>query len=187
MNPHVIHAIKQLVWSGFFEEERILEIIMEEMFEPGEIDEALTLSQIKSEFAQKIRDEASWPTITDCDRLDQIFSELNQAGIIALQNAGYTQSDGMDDITQLYNEQGGIFSSIQGYCFYHGQDVERAVDGHGLFITFGDIKGTDEKGIEIGARIIATIERHGLIAKWSGSLSQRIEIPKINWQRRTAT
>jgi hypothetical protein len=187
MSSDAVDVITQLVWSGFYEEAEILEIVTEEVFEQGEIDEEWALARIRDETTQKALDEASWPDVTDCDRLDDAFAMLNQSGIIAIQNAGYTQSDGIDEISEIYRELGGESSSVEGYCFYHGQDLERAVDGNGLMLTFGDILGTDEKGAEIGMRIVTILQRCGLDVQWPGSIDTRIEIPDICWQRRTLT
>ncbi len=76
--------------------------------------------------------------------------------MISLQNAGYTQSEGLEDVSEIWNKGGAHASPIIGYCFYHGQDLERAVNGEGLMLTFGDINGTDERGIEVG-KIIAEV------------------------------
>ena len=184
MNEDAVLLIRQLVWSGFYNADEIQEIVTEDMFEPGEVDTEWCSSQIAQEFERKSKDEYSWPTVTDCEQLTAAFDELDAGGVIALENAGYEQSDGITDITQIYLDQGGPASSIEGYCFHHGQDLERAVDGNGLMLTFGDIDGADEKGLEIGRRIVATLERHGFQVEWPGTINRRIEIPNIKWQRR---
>jgi hypothetical protein len=185
MNSNARNAIKRLVWSGFFNMNDILEIVTQEMFTPDEIDKEWVVSQIDEEMARKAAAEKNWPEATDCDRLDQVFEELNRFNIIALQNAGYTKSDGIDDVLQAYQERGGKSSPIEGYCFYHGQDLDRAVDGQGLMLTFGDIHGTDAKGLEIAAKIISVLQYYGFDPKWSGTIDKKIEIPGINWQRRS--
>ena len=59
----------------------------------------------------------TWPAVTDCDRLDQAFAALNARGIIALQNAGYTQSDGYGDISQSYDERTSTDMLVAGYTY----------------------------------------------------------------------
>src|SRR5262249_29715254 len=124
---------------------------------------------------------------TTCDRLDSLFDDLNENGIIALQNAGYTQSDGMSDITERYEDLGGEKSDVIGYCFYHGQDLERAVGGMGLLFTFGDILGDDQKGVKIGEMIRKKAVEHGFEVEWDGSITTRIQLAPFEWQRRGPT
>lgn len=187
MNSEARNAIKRLVWSGFFNKSDIFEIVTQEMFKSDEIDKKWLAFQIDEEMARKAASEKTWPEKTDCDRLDQVFEELNRSNIIALQNVGYTKSDGIEDILQVYQKRGGKSSLIEGYCFYHGQDLDRAVDSQGLMLTFGDIHGTDVKGLEIGAKIVTVLKHHGFDPKWPRTINKRIEIPDINWLRRSPT
>lgn len=184
MSDYAISEIRRLVWSGFYDVEEVQEILLDEIFQPGELDEAWAASAIKAEFMRKKEVEGAWPLMTDCDRLDSAFDELNDNGIIALQNAGYDQDQGIEEVTEVYHEQGGADSPVEGYCFYHGQDLERAVDGEGLLLTFGDIQGDDGRGVDIGHRIVETLARHGLAVSWSGTIDERIELPEIEWRRR---
>ena len=184
MSEYAGTEIRRLVWSGFYDAPAVREIVLEEIFEPGEIDPDWVEQRIDEEFARKLEVERAWPAVTDCDKLDRAFDELNETGIIALQNAGFTQDEGIEDVTAEYEELGGEDSLVEGYCFYHGQDLERAVDGEGLLLTFGDIQGDDARGVEIGARIVEVLHRHGLAVEWTGTIDQRIELPEIEWRRR---
>ncbi|HEX5219501.1 MAG TPA: hypothetical protein VFZ59_08025 [Verrucomicrobiae bacterium] len=114
-----------------------------------------------------------------------MFEALNRRGIVALQNAGYTQSDGYDDCGQAYNERPDK-ESVIGYCFYHGQDVERAVAGEGLYLAFGPIDPQDEeiKGPEVGRVVVGELQRAGFQTNWDGTFKTRIFIPKLDWKRR---
>ena len=49
-------------------------------------------------------------------------------------------SDGLSDISEYLAENGR--DGILGYCFYHGQDLERAIAGGGLMLAFGDLEDT---------------------------------------------
>jgi len=75
-------------------------------------------------------------------------------------------------------------SGIRGYCFYHGQDVERAVNGGGLWIAFGDLDAIPEQKSLMGRQIKACLERHGLKVEWNGDPERRLAIPKLDWKRR---
>jgi hypothetical protein len=185
LNPHVLRDIDGLVRGGFEERDRIIEILCEEMYAPGELDEAEVVAAVDTALAALARDKATWPATTDCDRLDSVFASLNARGIIALQNAGHTQSDGYDDVSQSYDERSDR-DTVIGYCFYHGQDLERAVLGEGLYLAFGPMDAKKEKteGPRIGTMIVEELARAGFAVTWNGTFDQRILIPAIDWKRR---
>src|SRR5579864_2150430 len=95
---YVLGCIKKWVWSGFHSPDEV-EMMMEDILEPG-CDEEMLRAAILPEFRLKRDTEAGWPEVTDCDKLDRVFRELDELGICALQNAGYTQSDGHSDVTE---------------------------------------------------------------------------------------
>jgi Domain of unknown function (DUF6891) len=179
--------VRYRVASGFWPAEEIAETVLEECFDPADVtsaDEGWLNQLIEEAFAAQRKAEASWPADTDFDRLAAAFVALEEGGIIALHNAGMTQSDGLDDITEVYHDRGAEVSGIQGYCFYHMQDVERAIDGHGLLLTFGEIRGDLAKGTEIGRRIVAELTKAGFRTTWAGTTEQRINIDDVRWQKR---
>src|SRR5688572_18452903 len=57
--------------------------------------------------------------------LTNVFDKLNNAGLVALQDAGYTQSDGFQDCVEVYHTRKDK-DSIKGFCFYTRQDKDRA-------------------------------------------------------------
>jgi uncharacterized protein DUF6891 len=179
-----LDAVRRYVCSGFYDTDEIVEIIDESVFRPGEIDKTWLRAEIRKAFRTKKTEEKSWPATTDCDRLDQVFAALEAQGIMALQNAGYEQSDGIADVTQFYQEAGAEQSDIVGYCFYHGQDLERVMQSGQLWLTYGDILGDDEKGVEIGQRIRRALEEAGFAVEWDESIKTRLLVKGIKWQRR---
>lgn len=183
--PEVTEEIAALVRSAFYDKERLIAIFCEEMYEPGELERSAVSTAIDAEIAKWESEKRTWPEVTDCDRLDAAFAALNKRGVIALQNAGYTQSDGYDDFCEHY-KQSSNKASILGYCFYHGQDVERAVRGGGLFLAFGPVDPDDEetKGPEVGNVIRNELERAGLKVDWDRTFATRMRISELLWQRR---
>lgn len=185
LEAEVSEEISVLVRSGFYDKERLAEIFCEEMYAPGELDPKEVAASIDSAFDSWNFEKQSWPEVTDCDRLDSAFAAMRKRGIIAMQNAGYTQSDGYDDFREAYeghpNKQ-----TVIGYCFYHGQDLERAVRGEGLFFAFGPVDPKDEesKGPEIGRLVREELERAGLRVEWDGTFASRLSVPGIVWRRR---
>ncbi|MEL7500793.1 MAG: hypothetical protein AAFN77_24585 [Planctomycetota bacterium] len=128
--------IASMVRSGFYSRERLLEVFTEEMYAPGELDTNDVVSAIDAQFAEYEKEKLTYPATTDCDRLDTAFAKMNERGVIAIQNAGYTQSDGYDDVGEAYSQQPEKESNL-GYCFYHGQDLERAISGDASTLLFG--------------------------------------------------
>jgi hypothetical protein len=181
----VIDEIDVLVRSGFWDRERLIEIICEELYAPGGLDPNAVEIEIDKQIATWEAAKETWPDVTDCDRLDTAFAALNERGVIALQNAGMTQSDGHSDFRQAYDDHHNK-SSIVGYCFYHGQDLERAVRGGGLYFAFGPVDPKEEEttGVEIGNMVREELERVGFAVEWDGTFANRIRVPRILWQRR---
>src|SRR5437763_809008 len=81
---YTLDAIKTWVWSGFYSPAEVQEMI-EDILE-DDADEALLRAAVEPEFEKKAAAEKSWPAITDCDRLDRAFEELDARGVVALQN-----------------------------------------------------------------------------------------------------
>jgi hypothetical protein len=179
-SDYILNLIKTNVWSGYYSKDDVYQMIEDVLDEHA--DESLLRAAVVPEFRKKYQAEATWPTTTDCDRLDDAFAELNNNGVIALHNTGMTMSDGEEDVSQVLQARGR--SSVKGYCFYHGQDVERAVNGGGLWIAFGDLDGIAEQKRAVGERIKALLERHGLNVEWNGNPERRLGIPKLDWKRR---
>jgi hypothetical protein len=72
---------------------------------------------------------------------------------------------------------------VRGYAFFHEQDTEHAVEGKGLYLSYGSIRGNPLSEIIIGYKVVKTIRRHGLATKWNGNLLTRIHV-QIDWKRR---
>ena len=179
---YIANAIHTWVWSGFYSLADIHTMI-DDIIEP-DADEHMLANFAESELKAKLEAEASWSPVTDCDRLNAAFAVLETAGIIALHNAGYTMSEGRTEVAETLATTDQ--REMRGYCFYHGQDVERAIGGDGLTLAFGDLTDTREGAVAIGNTIKEELACQGFVVEWDGSPERRINIPKIDWQRRAA-
>lgn len=177
---YIIDSIKTWVWSGFYTQDEVQEMI-DDIIEDG-VDVDKIRSTVAPEFEKKAIAEKSWPEVTDCDRLDQFFGNLNDNGIVGLQNAGYTMSDGLSDVSEEIGFRDR--SKLKGYCFYHGQDLERAVAGSGLMLAFGDLDDTPEGRQAIGRLVVEFLSKAGFESDWDGTPDNRIHVPKLDWKRR---
>ncbi len=185
LDSEVIEEIDVLVRSAFWDRERMLEIMCQELYAPGDLDERAVSAAIDSCIAKWKSSQVDWPDVTDCDRLDSVFAQLNEQGIVAMHNAGMTQSDGHDDFRDIYDKHPNK-SRLLGYCYYHGQDLERVVRGGPLFFSFGpcDAKLEETEGPRVGRMIAQQLTNAGFDVEWDGTFNERIRIPKFNWQRR---
>ena len=185
LDSTVIEEIDVLVRSAFWDADRMRDIMCEELYEPGDLDEDAVSNAIAFSIVQWQSSQIEWPEVTDCDRLDKAFEKLNERGVIAMHNAGMTQSDGHNDFREIYENHPNK-SQLLGYCYYHGQDLERVVRGGPLFFSFGpcDPKLEEIEGPKVGQLIVQQLTDAGLIVDWDGTFDNRMSIPKFNWQRR---
>jgi hypothetical protein len=179
---YILERIRTWVWSGFYTPEEVQEMLGDLLEEEGDVDARKLRAAVGPELAKKAAAEATWPEVTDCDRLDAVFAKLAASGLIAIQNAGYTISDGISDVSEQLSERDS--STVRGYCFYHGQDLERAVAGHGLMLAFADLDGDADKKRAVGALVAAAFREAGFEVDWNGDPENRIDLPKIDWKRR---
>ena len=183
LNEYINESLKKWVWSGFYSKAELHNNLLEILEDEDEEADDVTIElMIDSELANKHAQELSWPTHTDCDRLDAAFLALNQSGICCLGNAGYTMSDGRSDVAEIMASGEGVFRE---FCFYHQQDIERAIEGDGLMLAFGDADDSVNKSIAIAQDIIGALQKEGLETQWDGSADCRISLPKFLWQRRS--
>jgi hypothetical protein len=137
---------------------------------------------IHVEFVKRDAEEASWPRETDCDRIDRAFANISAQGIVALQNAGYTMSDGHEEVGNvLAPHPRGTF---RGYCFYHGQDLERAVETGQLFLAYADLRDTPEGKLAVGKIVHEAFRQEGFTCEWNEDVNKRILVTGIDWKRR---
>jgi hypothetical protein len=185
IDDEIRRDIRFSVRCGFFDEARLIEMYSEEIYAPGELDPVELRQFVNQELSSLREDQRAWPAETDCDRLSAVFKILNSRGIISIENAGNTQSDGYDDTMQIYREAKDKKSFI-GYCFYHGQDLDRAVRGEGLYLAFGPVDPAKEEseGPRIGKIIAEELNKKGFTSEWKGTFNTRIRIPKVDWKRR---
>jgi len=143
-------------------------------------------------FDKQRKAEKGWKKQAPNDVIDAAFAALNRAGIVALQNAGYTMSDGWEDADEVATKtRKATKKTPRGATFYHGQDLERGVAGAGLMLAFSAYEDSDKKrdaaSVGIGREIVATLTKFGVKTKWNGTVEQRIAIAPFRWQRRQFT
>lgn len=182
---HILAAIRRHVWAANFDADEIGIIVSEDfLMEPAQND--WLRARIDAELQIKLADEATWPTVTDCDRLDEVFNALNAQGVMVEQDAGMTKSDALGIVTDAFEFAQEIDEAegIEGYCYYHGQDLEYALSTGDLWLGFGHFSGKEDLALEIGQRVKCTLEAAGFIVEWDGGTAARMVVKGIRWQRR---
>ncbi len=176
--------VRSYVWTGEYDADEIPLLIEDNLGVDDEVDEDWLSDVIETEVAAKRAAEQTWPAVTDWDRLDRAFRVLQSQGVIALHMAGYTQSDGLEEVEDEYQEAGGKKSNYAGHCFYTEQDQEGAVEGSGMYIGCGHLSGDDAKGIAVAHLLRAALEAEGLSVEWDGTIKTRLLVKDFRWQRR---
>ncbi len=178
VNKYILDAIKIHVWSGFYDltdVERMISDILEEG-----ADEKMLRAQAVLEFAKKEEEEKTWPDVTDVQLLDGVFDALGSLGILCLHNAGYTMSDGHGDAREALSEyRDGRF---YGYCFYHAQDLERAILGQGLMLAYDHVDGDVPAKLKVAQVLKQELEKAGFGVTWDGTTNQRVGIRTFDWK-----
>lgn len=150
----------------------------------GELREAIDMA-----FAAKAEHIATWPAVTDNDRLLVAFAALDGAGILALESPGDTQEEAIRQAVAQAAIRAALARPVHGYCFFTWNDMARAIDGEGLTLAYGTFdeaetatSPTPEQ--KVGAAVVAACRDAGLDVEWSGSDEDFIELPRFKWQRR---
>ncbi len=183
-NPDLIHYIKHFVWSGFYSKKQILHIIGKEIFSFSKSDLKLLGEMLEAEIAFKKAAEPNWPYPTDCETLELVFDRLNQRGIIAIENAGNSFSDGITAVSEALElcQETGLEPT--GFCFYHWQDLEDAISNQQLLLAFGALSEDEPTTIQIGTQIVEELTIAGFEVTWNQTIEERIVIQKIDWKKR---
>ena len=176
--------LRVLIWSGFFNEDDFAvyldDLTYDEQAVPF-IDElrALGLNTIEEKRAA----EAGWPARTDWDRLAEAFTQLERGHILATHNSGYTTSDAHHDAWQIIKS--AHEGSWRGFAYYHGQDVERAVDGMPLFLGFDAVEDDEVAKREVGEAIATALRNAGFTVDWNSDPETRMSVTDVEWKKRT--
>ena len=177
--------IRRDVAAGFSSEEAISRNAVE-MLSDDYDETALTPHAVKITrelMAAHEREQASWPSVTDCDRLDAAFRALEGAGVVCRQDFSCCGSCGAGEIEDEMQRAATGGKKVRGYAFYHQQDTESAVEGDGLYLSYGAVEDGETAAVAVGREITAALEQQGLAVKWDGTWETRIGVG-LDWKRR---
>jgi hypothetical protein len=107
-------------------------------------------------------------------RIDEVFAELSQTGLITLHDAGTTQEDGFSDCSEEFHARDGKTAGLLGFCFYTRQDLNRAKRTSQLSLAFwGAPDGAPEPMCRVGQMVVDAFRKKGFAVNWNGAPSMR--------------
>jgi len=180
--------IRRLVWSGFEPQDALFDIVLEGYPASAvltDIDRRWLNVEIDRQFGEKRDEERSWPAQTDWDRLDAAFVELRASGVIALHDAGMTQSDGFAELAEEFQMRREVNVVSSGFVFYGGEDVQAALVDEELYLTFGAFEKRNENTPIVAQQIIAALTKKGLRSSWNGDIGKRMLLSPFEWRKRS--
>jgi hypothetical protein len=172
--------IAREVQAGYASDEEIRDQAIEVLSEEAEPSDDL-LDRIDDLVAgassARAAEQASWKALTDCDRLDAAFAELEASGIVCRQNWTCCQTCGLAEIGAQ------IKPGKRGYVFFHQQDTDRVVEDGVLLLAYGACSDVKAEQLGVANEIVKTIRENGLRVEWDGSLEKRILV-RLEWKKR---
>ncbi len=184
-----IHSLVTLeVKGGFGDRDEIIERVLETLemdvddFDPDALEPVVAQSTDEHLAAHQL-EQATWTESTDCDRLDAVFAELEEAGLLVGQNYGETQDDAIADLSEVFDEHPET-ENLRGYVFYTHQDLERVLENGTLALGFGMANDDGPDATLVGKTILEAFKQAGFQVKWNGKLNARIEVTQIDWKKR---
>jgi hypothetical protein len=185
IKDEALEQIEKDVLIGFESAEEMIESIAEMFDDEDDFDEDWLAETIEAKCNEHRDNSFNWSRPTDFDRLDAAFTELIKQKIVCLHNAGYTKQDAIGDCEEAINELDDHGIEAIGYCYYHTQDLERAIDPkeRNLLLGYDSFIDNEKEALMIANTIVAVLKTHHFQITWNGSIQQRIQIDNINWQR----
>lgn len=137
-------------------------------------------------------EQRSWPAVTDCDRLDAAFEQLNALGIMARHHWACCSNCAAAEMPDEFDRIGGAWQGVPivGYTCYHHQNTASAVEGDGLYLGFGSTERApseqvyQEQCLKIAQTVCDVLVSHGLKVTWNGTYQQRPHV-SLHWQRKS--
>lgn len=188
LREDIRHTVAAMVAAGFRTLEDIqlaADDIASESDDAASL-EAFAAEEIEAALKRHRQIEATWKGLTDCERLDQAFEELEHTGIVCRQDYSCCGNCGAAEIVSECDDIEQDGGRVRGYAFYHEQDTEGATEGRGLYLSYGAAEGSEAAALEIAREIVAVLQSHGLNTRWDGSWSKRIAVT-LEWRRRRFT
>jgi hypothetical protein len=148
---------------------------------------------------QLAAEQATWPPVTDSDRLDQVEADLRDRGILLWQASPCcdtcTGSELPDRLDVIEAGHPGFRQRVRGYAFYIDQTLAEMLAesseltvylAYGWFSEDGSNVEPDvyeKNALGIAEEICQCLRARGFEPDWDGDFSKKIGV-SLNWQRR---
>ena len=181
-------ALEQLeldISFGFENETELYDSIRDMFYDEEDFDEDWLRQTIAEKYSQHQKDSANWTRPTDFERLDQVFEALIMQKIVCLHKAGYTKQDGEGDCMEIVEKLQEHGIKALGFCYYHEQDLARAVnkDNRTLLLGFDSATQDDGEALQVANMIVTALRENDFEVSWPGTVDQRIEIQNLDWRK----
>lgn len=174
-------------------QEEVAEIVGDDPeYADGPLTAADVTAIVDQVWAERLHAQEGWTGLSDADRLDSAFAELEASGIVARMNFTCCGSCGHAEIGGEVPEG----RSPRGYVFFHMQDADGLAEAspaqlyfdYGAWRPDGSAYPDEESYIEaataIGQEVARALDAAGLRVSWNGELGRRIAITDVDWRRR---
>lgn len=185
IKDEVLEQLELDIKFGFENKEELFDSIRDMFYNEEDFDEEWIRQIIAEKYDQHQKESTTWTRPTDFNKLARAFDELTEQKIVCLHKAGYTKQDGQGDCMEVIERLDELGVKAIGYCYYHSQDLARAVDDdtRNLYLGFDSPAQNDNDALEVATMIIAALKKNNFETSWSGSVAERIEIKNIIWRK----
>ncbi|GAA1364401.1 hypothetical protein GCM10009612_44560 [Streptomyces beijiangensis] len=140
---------------------------------------------------ERLEEQAGWEGETDPERIEAVFTALEEQGITARAHFACCRNCGLSEI------RGAGSEDARGFVFFHSQCSEGAAAGmgspllersrelgEGLTLMYGGFDGSAETTTAVGSEVTAALAGAGLPVEWSGSPDESITVEPLDWRKR---
>ena len=132
-------------------------------------------------------EQRRWPVLTDVDRLDLAFEQLDDAGIIARQNFSDNSENAGHEITAEVFDYYDLDRDVRGFVYFHEDATAEAIETGILYLSFGSVDDadfeSDREVLAIGGEVTERLKAVGLDAKWDAKAGGAIAV-NLDWKKR---
>jgi hypothetical protein len=170
---------------GFENEQQLFDGLEDMFYVEDDIDDVWLKQTIHQKYKQHQKEALQWAKPTGFDKLAKVFDQLIAQKIVCLHNAGYTKQDGEGDCMETIERLNELGVKAIGFCYYHSQDLARAVDpnARNLYLGFDSVTQNDVEALQVAQMIVVGLKENGFQINWPGTVTQRIEIVNIDWKK----
>ena len=157
---------------------------------------SLELDRVTSELSAE---KATWPAVTDCDRLDRVEKKLEKKGILLWQASPCcntcSEAELPDRIDVITERSPGFSERVRGYAFFIDQNLPEMLSENTLLLVYlaygwfspddSEVPDEDDKehALAIGHEVCGCLREEGFDVRWDGDFSRKIGL-SLNWRRR---